>query len=174
MYWILLIMALLVSIVVAILVGGLATPRHHVASRTLLVRAAPLAVWEIVRNVANYPDWRDDIYSVTIASDNDGQLRWTEVGRQRSVSYVATMDEAPHRFSSQITDEDLGYSGEWQYVLTPTDSGTRVTITESGQVGNPIFRFFGTHFVGYTRRIDTFLTELALHLGEHTKPQPVA
>lgn len=166
-------MALLVSVVAAILVGGLATPRAHVSSRTILLRAAPEAVWQLIRNVADYPDWRDDIRSVSVAADADGPLQWTEVGRQKSLSYLATVDEAPHRFSSQITDDDLGYSGDWQYVITPTDGGTRVTITETGEEGNPIVRFFSAHFVGYTRGIDAYLTELALQLGEQTKPQPV-
>ena len=166
-------MALLVSTVVAILVGGMATPRHHVASRTILLRAAPESVWQLVRTVTDYPDWRDDIQSVTSAGDSDGQLRWTEVGRQQSVSYRATVDEPPNRFASQITDDDLGYSGEWQYVITATESGTRLTITETGQVGNPVFRFFGTHFVGFTRGIDAFLRDLAVQLGEEARPQPV-
>jgi len=171
-YWILLIMALLVSIVVAILVGGMATPRRHVATRTLVLRASPDTVWQLIRTVHKYPDWRDDTQSVSVSADSEGPLQWTEVGRQKSVSYRATLDEAPHRFSSQITDDDLGYTGEWQYVITPTDSGTRVTITETGEVGNPMFRFFGTHFVGYTREIDACLRDLAQHLGEHAKPQP--
>lgn len=167
-------MALLASVLAAVLVGGLATPRSHVASRTIELTAAPLKVWSVIHTVADYSDWRDDIQSVTIASNDGGPLRWTEVGRQRSVSYVATVVEPPHRFTSQIADEDLGYSGEWEFVITPTERGTRVTITESGQVGNPIFRFFGTHFVGFTREIDAYLRDLALHLGERAKPQAVA
>ncbi|MBC8087093.1 MAG: SRPBCC family protein [Phycisphaerae bacterium] len=167
-------MALLVSIVAAVLVGGMATPRHHVVSRAILLRAAPEAVWHLVRDVAGYPEWRDDIYSVSVASSSDGQLHWTEVGRQRSVSYLATMDAPPERFSRKITDDDLGYSAEWQFVISAIDTGSRVTVTETGEVGNPIFRFFGTHFIGYTSGIDAFLTELALHLGERAKPQPGA
>jgi Polyketide cyclase / dehydrase and lipid transport len=167
------IMALVVSLVAAIFVGGLATPRHHVVSRTLLLRASPEAVWELVRNVGDYADWRDEIQSVTVAAHTDGELRWTEVGRQRSVSYRATVDEPPHRFASQIADEDLGYAGEWQYDITPADGGTRITITETGQVGNPFFRFFGTHFIGFTAGIDTYLRDLSAQLGEHAKPQPV-
>lgn len=167
-------MALLVSLVAAIVVGGLATPRAHVASRTIQLRASPQAVWELVHNVAGYPDWRDDIQSVSVSTEGNAPLQWTEVGRQKSLSYRASAVDAPHRFASQIADDDLGYSREWLYVITPTDGGTRVTITESGQVGNPVVRFFSTHFIGYTRAIDTYLTELALQLGEHSKPEAVA
>lgn len=165
-------MALIVSVVLAVLVGGLATPRKHTAARTITLRATPDVVWALVHNVKEYPRWRDDIQSVELAAGNDSRLVWTEIGRTKSVSYRAEIDEPPMRFSSRIMDEDLGYSGEWQYILSPLDGGTRVTITEIGEVSNPVFRFFG-NFLGHTSAIDAFLSDLAAELREHTKPQPV-
>lgn len=166
-------MALVFSIVVAIFVGGLATPKRHVASRMIDLSATPDAVWKVIRDVTNYPDWRDEIQSVQIEPSADGGFRWTEVGRSKSLSYIALTDEPPHRFTSQIADQDLGYSGEWRYVITLEGSGTRLTITEEGEVANPVFRFFGTHFIGFTGSIDAYLRDLAAELGEHSKPQAV-
>ena len=165
------IMALLVSLVIAIIVGGLATPRKHVASRSIVLKAPPHAVWPIIRTVANYPSWRDDVLSVHVDAATASETRWTEVSSGGSVTYVAVVDEAPLRFTARIADQDLSYSGEWQYTLYPNDAGTRVVIAEVGEVGNPLFRFFGTHFIGFTRSIDAYLTNLALQLGEHAKPE---
>ncbi|MEP6779018.1 MAG: SRPBCC family protein [Gemmatimonadaceae bacterium] len=173
MYWILLVMALVFSIVIAIVVGGLATPRKHTASRAIILRKSPPEkVWQLVRNVADYPDWRDDIQSVTVGEQN-GQTTWTEIGRQGSTSYIAALNEPPSKFTARITDEDLARIGEWQYSLFANDGGTRLVITEQGEVGNPVFRFFGAHFIGYTKAIDAYLQDLALHLNEQAKPEPV-
>lgn len=165
------VMALLVSIVFAIIVGGLATPRTHVARRAITLAAAPAAVYDTIRNVADYPDWRDDVQSVQLDTTATDALRWTEVSQRGSVSYVADVNDAPSRFTARITDDDLGYSGEWRYTLTPSGTGTRLVIAEHGSVGNPIFRFFGAHFIGFTRGIDAYLRNLALHLGERATPE---
>ncbi|MEO7996636.1 MAG: SRPBCC family protein [Gemmatimonadaceae bacterium] len=172
MLWILTVMALIVSVVLAVLVGGFATPRKHTAARMITLRATPDAVWALVRDVKEYSNWRDDIQSVELSAGNDPRPVWTEIGRTKSISYRAEIDEPPTRFSARIMDDDLGYSGEWQYVLSPLDGGTRVTITEVGEVSNPVFRFFG-NFLGHTSAIDAFLSDLAAELREHVKPQPV-
>lgn len=173
MYWILLVMALVVSIVLAVLVGGFVTPRKHTAARTVVLRAAPEAVWKLVRTVTEYPNWRDDLQSVEMIAGNDPRPAWTEIGLTKSVSYRAELDEAPTRFTARILDEDLGYSGEWQYVIAPFNGGTRLTITEVGEVANPVFRFFG-NFIGYTRSIEAYMNNLAAELRENAKPEPVA
>ncbi len=166
-------MALMVSLVMAILVGGLATPRKHVAGRTIVLRAAPERVWALIRTVKAYPNWREEIMNVEEMAGNDPRPAWTEIGRQKSLSYMAVIDDPPYRFTARILDDDLGYSGEWQYVIAPTAEGTRLTITEHGEVGNLVFRFIRTHLMGHTRSIDAFLRDVALELGELTKPEPV-
>lgn len=172
MYWILLVMALLVSLVIATLVGGLATPRKHIVGRTLALRAAPENVWALIRAVKEYPNWREEILSVEESPGIDPHPAWTEIGRQKSLSYIAVTDDPPHRFTARIMDDDLGYSGEWQYVITPSATGTCLTITEHGEVGNLMFRFISAHLIGHTRTIDAFLRDVALELGELAKPEP--
>ena len=165
-------MALVVSIVLAVLVGGFATPRKHTAARTIVLKAAPETVWALVRTVTDYPNWRDDLQAVEPMAGNDPRPAWTEIGLTKSVSYRADLDEAPTRFTARILDDDLGYAGEWQYVIAPFAGGTRLTITEVGEVSNPVFRFFG-NFVGYTRGVDAYLNNLAAELREQAKPQPL-
>jgi hypothetical protein len=42
-----------------------------------------------------------------------------------------------------VTEVDGGaFRGRWTYELEPADDGTRLTITEEGQVTNPLFRAF--------------------------------
>lgn len=170
MYWILLVMGLIVSIVAAVLVGGFFTPRKHVAARYIDLKAAPDVVWKLVRTVTEYPNWREDIRKVEMIAGNDSRPSWTEFGLSKSTSYRAEVDDAPSRLTTRILDEDLGYSGEWRFVISPIAGGTRLTITEDGEVNNPVFRFFG-NFIGYTRTIDKYLNDLAAELREDAKPQ---
>ena len=58
MYWILFVMGTVVAVVVAVLVGGLVTPRGHSATRVLSLKASPEVVWTRVREVAQYAQWR--------------------------------------------------------------------------------------------------------------------
>ena len=166
MYWILFVMGAIVAVVLAILVGGLVTPRKHVASRTITLRATQDRVWSAVRDVARYGDWRHELEDASVVDTVQPQLRWRETSTRGSVTFGVTVDEPPHRFAARILDDDLPYSGEWTWQIDADGDDTRVTITERGEVGNPIFRFIGAHLIGYTRSIDTYLTGLARHVGD--------
>jgi hypothetical protein len=43
----------------------------------------------------------------------------------------------------------------------PTATGSRVTITERGEIYNPIFRFVARFFLGYTATMDAALQALS-------------
>ena len=81
------------------------------------------------------------------------------------MAFGITVDESPTRMSARILDDDLPYTGEWTWHVQPTSDGTRVTITERGSVGNPLFRFISTHVMGHTKSIDGYLRALCAHHG---------
>jgi len=166
MYWILFVMGAIVAVVLAVLVGGLVTPRTHVASRAITLRATPELVWSTVRDVARYGDWRNELEDASVVDTEQPQLRWRETSTRGSVTFGVTVDEPPHRLAARILDDDLPYSGEWTWQVDAAGENTHVTITERGDVGNPIFRFIGAHLIGYTRSIDTYLKALAHHVGD--------
>jgi len=72
---------------------------------------------------------------------------------------------------TRIRDTDLGYSGQWTYTLVPENGGTRVTITEDGEVSNVLFRFMSRYVFGMASTIDTYLRSLAKHFGEDVTRQ---
>ena len=45
-------------------------------------------------------------------------------------------------------------------MLEPTDAGTRVTITENGEIYNVFFRFMARFVFGYTATMDRVLDAL--------------
>lgn len=165
MYWILFVMAAIAAVIVAVIVGGLVTPRDHAVARTVRVPAAPGDVWHTVRNVGAYSDWRHEIEHAEVIDADQPQVRWRETSTRGSVSFGVTREDAPHTMSARILDDDLPFTGEWTWHVAADGTGTRVAITERGSVSNPVFRFIGAHFIGYTKSIDAYLSALAAHHG---------
>jgi hypothetical protein len=66
---------------------------------------------------------------------------------------------------THITDKALPFGGSWDYRLEPAGNDTRVTITENGEVYNPVFRFVSRFLMGHTATIDKYLTALAGKTG---------
>lgn len=165
MLWILFVMGTIVAIVVAVIVGGLATPRDHTAGRSIVVPGTPDRVWSVARGVEHYADWRHELEDVAVVTDDPNQIRWREISTRGSLTFGITTDEPPHRFVARILDEDLPFSGEWVWELTTEGDDTRVTITERGRISNPVFRFLRAYVLGHTRSIDSYLRALATHLG---------
>ena len=51
---------------------------------------------------------------------------------------------------TRIADPHLPFGGTWTYEIAPTETGSTLTITEKGEVYNPVFRFVSRYLQGYT------------------------
>ena len=160
--------ALLAGIVAII---GSRLPKSHVASRSILLHQAPQNVYRVIRDVGSTPAWRPDVKRVEVEPQQAGPLHFREVGKNGTVNYELTEDVPAERMVTRIRDTDLGYSGQWTYVLAPENGGARVTIREDGEVSNVLFRFMSRYVFGHTATIDSYLTALAKHFGEDAVPQ---
>lgn len=169
MYWILLVMGALAAVVIALVVGGLATPRAHVVSRCVTVAASTDLVWRTIRDVGRYAEWRRELRE-SVASNGDDGPEWRESSGGGSQRFGIVVDEAPVRLTARILDDDAPFTGEWSWAVAPEGAGTRVTLTERGEVGNPLFRFIAAHMYGYDRTIDRYLRALAVRVGDPAAP----
>ena len=68
--------------------------------------------------------------------------------------------ERPSLLVARITDVTLPFGGTWTYRIVPAAAGSELTITEDGEVYNPIFRFMSRFVFGHTATIDGFLADL--------------
>ena len=76
----------------------------------------------------------------------------------------------PRRIVTRIEGDDLPYGGAWAYALEPQGNATRITITEHGEVYNPVFRFVSKYIIGHTGTIDTYLRNLGSKFGTDVLP----
>jgi hypothetical protein len=69
-------------------------------------------------------------------------------------------DEPPSLVVTRIVGETLPFGGTWTYRIVPAPGGSDLTITEDGEVYNPIFRFMSRFVFGHFATIDAFLAGL--------------
>lgn len=161
MYWILLVMGVLVAVVLAVLVGGLVTPRRHSVSRSIIVPTDIQDVWRTIRDVAQFPAWRDDMIDAEVLTGYGG-LAWREISSAGTASYAVVEEDAPRRMTARTLDEDASFAGVWSWALERLETGTRVTLTQTGEVANPLVRFVRS-VRGYHRDIEAYLQALRRH-----------
>jgi hypothetical protein len=169
MKWLLIVVGALVLVVTAVTVVGAMLPQNHVASRTAQLSLSPEEVWPILTDVSDYPAWRSDVDSVERLATPD--LQWREVSAGDRITFEATTLDAPSHFVTHIADKGLPFGGSWDYRIEPSGAGSRITITENGEVYNPIFRFVSKYFMGHTATIDKYLAALARRTGDIYAPK---
>jgi len=165
MRWILGIVGILVVVVLLVVAIGYALPKSHVASVSARYAAPPDALWTSLTDVAAFPQWRKELARVELLPDENGQRGWREHGKNDVITYRVVASDPPRRLVTRIADETLPFGGTWTYELAPAAGGTRLTITERGEVYNPIFRFMSRFVFGYTGTMDSCLSALKQRLG---------
>jgi uncharacterized protein YndB with AHSA1/START domain len=160
MTWLWIVIGVLVALPLLMAVIGSFLPRAHTASRTIALPLPPADVWRLLVDRASQPAWRGDLKSVESRPSVDGRSRFVETTRQGAVLYEVDLEEPPTRLRTRIADETLPYCGHWLYELSPEGGGTKLTITENGEVKNPIFRFLSRFVFSHGATIEGFLAAL--------------
>ncbi len=169
MKWALIVVGIIAVLVLCVVGIGYALPVAHVAQRSVVLPVAPATVWATITDVAAYPTWRPDVDSVEVLAPVEGRQSWRERGSNGEISYAMTAVEPPSRMVTRIMDRNLPFGGEWEYVIASEGSGSRLTITERGEVYNPLFRFVSRFVMGHTATIDGYLGALSSKLGSPTQ-----
>jgi hypothetical protein len=156
-------LVVLIVLVIVVVAVGYALPVGHVASRQAALHQRPDAVFATLTDVSHFPDWRKDVRSVDVKSTDP--LRWCEHGSNGDITFVVVESARPLHLVARIDDPSLPFGGTWSYDLTPTGTGTTLTITERGEVYNPLFRFMSRFVFGHTATIEGFLEALAKRMG---------
>jgi uncharacterized protein YndB with AHSA1/START domain len=153
---------ILVAVLLAVVAFGYALPVSHVATLDAQVLAPPERVFATLIDVEAYPKWRSDVTRVEIVAR--APLQWREIGRHDTITFEAQEISAPKRLVTRITDKSLAFGGTWTFELEPSGPATAVSITENGEVYNPLFRVMSRYVFGQTATIDRYFADLHKHL----------
>ncbi|MEK6325530.1 MAG: SRPBCC family protein [Acidobacteriota bacterium] len=166
MKWILIVVGVIAGLIALMAIIGSLLPKGHTASRTTVINKPPDVLWQTMTDCAAFPQWRTDVKSVEVLPDRDGHKLWREDGKNGKMTLETIEASPPSRLVLRIADPDLPFGGKWTYDLQPTLGGSRVTITEDGEVYNPIFRFMSHIFFSQSASIETYLKALGKKYGE--------
>jgi hypothetical protein len=164
MKWVLIVVAFLILFVGVIAIAGMLLPKAHVASRASRFKQSPQAIWDAINGP---PDWRSDIRGFENLPSRDGHRSWAETDKHGQTIAYESVEEIPHtRLVTRIATSKLPFGGTWMHEIKPVTDGCELTITEAGEIYNPIFRFMARFVFGYSGSIETYLKELHKKFGE--------
>jgi uncharacterized protein YndB with AHSA1/START domain len=159
------------AIVAVIALLGARLPVGHVASRSVVIGVPADVVFKTITDFSSAPSWRKNLKSVTVDTDSTtGRQRVTEESSTGAMTMEVEQLIPPTRLVMRIVGEDLPYGGAWAYALEPQGNATLVTISEHGEVYNPVFRFIAKYIMGHTGTMDTYLTDLGRKFGTEVTP----
>ena len=145
---------------------GARLPREHVASRSIVVRRPAAEVFAVIRDFARAPEWRKDVTRVELLGEHGGRPRFREHGAHGALTMEVVEEVPATRMVTRIVDEDLPFGGSWSYELTPLADGTRLVITERGEVKPVLFRALSKYVFTHHRTIELYLRSLGQRFGE--------
>lgn len=144
---------------------GLTLPRAHAVTREARLLAAPEVVWRAITDVDRYAEWRDDVSRVERLADPAGKPMWVEHGSSGRLALTVDRVEPPRLLVVRIADPTLPFGGTWTYDISPVGEGSLLTITERGEIYNPLFRFVARFVLGYERTLASYLASLEKHFA---------
>ena len=162
MKWLLIVVLSLAGLLILIVIIGALLPHKHQVTRSITLRQSPEVVWNLI---SGPPSWRPDIRKYEELPPH-GHRMWREIDKHaQTITYETVESAPPRRLVNRIADPKLPFGGSWTYEITPAASGCSLTITEDGEVYNPLFRFVSRFIMGHAATINTYFKDLQTKLG---------
>lgn len=157
--------ALLLVLAAVAYVLGTRMPVAHTTTVEAEIAAPVARVWAAVTDFAGQTAWLPGLRRVERLPDRDGHEVWREHVGPRPITLVVTERVEERRLVRTIVDEGGPFSGRWDLVLAPCAIGTRVTVTEHGNVRSPIARCVMAKTFGFDWFLRRYLGALSKHLA---------
>lgn len=169
MKWLIRVVAVVVVIVGMAYALGSRLPETHTATGSRILAASPEQIWGVITDIGRFPEWRPGVDEVEIVSSRGGHTVWRERGSDGDMTFEVVEATPYFKLVTKIADEDLPYGGTWTYQIVQSPQGTRITITEEGEIGSPFFRLFFRYFMEEDGTLRRYLNALEDRLG-HSAP----
>ena len=151
----------LAAVVVVVVGIGALLPVRHTATVERVIAASPDTVYARVSHPEDFPSWRSGITRVEVLTVPGGPVRYREVAGRDAITYEVELAEPAVRYRTRIADSGLPFGGAWTWELASDPAGTRVRVTEDGEVYNPLFRFVSRFMMGHTATMERYLADLS-------------
>jgi hypothetical protein len=174
MTWIVVAIAALAGVPLLLAIAGSLVPRRHVASSAARFRQSPATLFDAIADYASAPSWRTDLRAVERAPDRDGHAVWVEISKNGWRLPLEVLESTrPRRHVGRIADPSLPFGGQWTFEIETSDDASELTITEDGEIRNPIFRLLARLVFGYHATQRRYLIALGRKFGEDVMPRVI-
>jgi hypothetical protein len=165
--WMLVLLSVLLALGAAMFVTGMFLPKTKIVARSMASKASVSQAWQLISDFQNLPAWHPEVIRVERLPDHYGREVWRETYKDGSLLKLETVERLPpRRLVRRLADAKGPFAGQWEFEITAVEEGCRLTITEKGQVPNPLFRLLFGLFMNPTRSLENYLTALAVKPGE--------
>ena len=163
MKWLLIVVLAIAAILILIVIIGALLPQKHTVSRSISLHQSADNVWALI---SGPPTWRPDVASYQELPPHDGHRMWNETDKHgQTIAFEAVESAPPRLLVTRIADKKLPFGGTWTYEIVPAGDSCTLTITENGEVYNPLFRFVSRFIIGQTATMDRYLRALKAKIG---------
>jgi uncharacterized protein YndB with AHSA1/START domain len=166
MKWMLIILGSLAGLVALILAIGALLPQKHVATQAAEYHKPPQVVWQTITDASKFAQWRPNMAGARLVDPADPRRGWTETWSHGEKVPIEVVEWVPPQRLVTRLGPGMAFGGTWTFELTPTPAGTRLRITENGEVYNPLFRFLSGFVFGHTASMRDYLKGLGKAFGE--------
>jgi hypothetical protein len=118
-------------------------------------------------------DWRTDLKSYKFYDQGSRRMAQETDKHAQTITFEIVESRPPTLLKRTIADKNLPFGGSWTWQLEPVGENCRITITEDGEVYNPVFRFLSKFVIGQTRTIDNYLDMLSQALEKTQRANTV-
>jgi len=168
--WILGTVIVVVALIAAVFVIGLLLPKEHSAKRSAHYEQPAEVVWAAISDFGAHAAWRDGVESMEQLPDRDGHAVWREKhGRGDVIDMMVVESDPPRRMVTQIVG-NRNFGGTWTWKIEPAgEKACTLTITEDGEIYNPVFRFVSRFLMGHRATMDGVHKALAAKFGQEVR-----
>lgn len=160
-------LAILVAVPAIVYMAGSTLPVAHTATVSRTYDAPADRIWRTITGVRDYPEWRRNVERVDIHTKFGERMRWREFYTDNEpITFQVVQHNDERLFRVRIADTDLPFGGTWTYRISVIDDNRVVSITEEGEIYNPLFRFVSHYITGYKATMNRYLDDLGHHVGE--------
>jgi hypothetical protein len=162
MRWLIIILGSLLALGGILYLIGSFLPVKHIAVVKRSFTIKPHELWAILTDFRSYKMWRSGLKSVE-AIDHK---QWKEESSHGVILYELEVGEIDKQLITRIVSDNLPFGGYWYFQLTETAQGCNLSITENGEVYNPIFRFMSKFMFGQESTVRQYMADLQKHVKQ--------
>lgn len=166
--------AALLIVVAVLTIYGTTLPVGHSAVSYARFHQTPEVLWAAISDFPGMVGWRTGVTAVERLPDRDGFPVWSLRSGDEAMPLQVTESIPLHGLTTVIpADAQLPFGGSWIWQISRAEEVTLVTISEKGEIYNPLFRALAKLFFGYHSTLEEALVDLGRKFGEEVQPQPV-